>query len=272
MRRNAPKACGTPRAALVSFTVRRCWSEKNAGTSGVGLLTCAMLATGCRLSPPLHPVEVAGFGHVAAAVSGQIGESLQANAQVGVGIAPHLQLEASGALGSGDAGSSYSGSAGLRGQIPLLPTREDGSSALSLQVAGLYGHTFLAGGTGCDHDNWFYPNTCSPSATIDTGSAELGLVGRVGSSRSVSWGAWLSGGIGHARGVVPEGDAGGYVIPYQSGVEQTTISASVEIPFDDTRLVSALLGAAAQGMFASSSSTNPQPSVVSVGSGIVVRF
>lgn len=243
------------------------------------MLACAATTPGC-LAAPLHTVEVADPGHLTAAVSGQIGGALQGEMQLAYGIAPHVQIEASGVAGASADGVGYSGGAGIRGQIPLLASRADGSSPLSLQIAGLYRHSVLPGDdeNDCDPESIF--DSCLPSATIDTMSAELGLVGRALSSPiGLSWGVWAAGGGGNASGTVcggcgPSGP-GGYV-PYRSTIALLTLSASVEISFDRTRTWNLLLGVTWQSVPVpdqSSPQVNPEPDAAwGFGAGLVARF
>ncbi len=243
------------------------------------MLACATTTPSC-LAAPLHTVEIADPGHLAAAVSGQIGGVLQGEVQLAYGIAPHVQIEASGVAGASGDSVGYSGGAGLRGQIPLLASRADGSSPLSLQIAGLYRHSALPGDdeNDCDPESVFA--SCLPSAKIDTVSAELGLVGRALSSPiGISWGVWAAGGGGNASGTVcgecGASGPGGYV-PYQSMISLVTLSASVEISFDQTRMWNLLLGVTWHSVPTpnqDSTQVNPEPyAPLGLGAGLVARF
>jgi hypothetical protein len=253
--------------------------------------TCVLLvpavSAACCITAPLHPVDVADVGHVTATLSGQIGDSLQGEAQLGYGVAPHVQLEASGAVGAAASGLGYSVGGGVRGEVPFEP-RPDGSSALSMQIAGLYRHTGLSGydsspnSSSCDPGGVSTSWTCVPNATIESGGIELGLVGRVQPGpTSLGWGIWAAGAMGNAWGTAPEGGDGGLsgAFAYRTTIARMTLSASLEQPLDRSRRWSLLAGATFElvspiGGYAAEAgeAVNPEPNASwGLGAGLVLR-
>lgn len=97
--------------------------------------------TGC-FAPAIRPVQMADYGHVSLSAGLQFPEAnannddVEVSAFAAMGVAPHLQLELSGAIDSGDAAQggipyNWALGAGLRGGIPAGPD-------FQIQIAGLY--------------------------------------------------------------------------------------------------------------------------------------
>jgi hypothetical protein len=100
-------------------------------------------AAGC-FAPAIRPVEMADFGHVSLTAgflfpeANANGNDFEYSALAAVGVAPHLQLEVSGAMDSGDSSQggipfNWALGAGLRGGVPI----GDGAD-YQIQVAALY--------------------------------------------------------------------------------------------------------------------------------------
>ncbi len=159
------------------------------------LVALAIAPLGC-FAPAVRPVAMADFGQVSATVGGIFPDEdnssswLEGSAVLAAGIAPHLQLEAAGAIDQGNpqtsvnanaavnTGSNWSIGGGLRGAIPL-------GEATDIQLAALYDRL----------DSTHMTNFCGTSVEsweISRETVELGLTGRIG-DRTLEFGVWLDG-------------------------------------------------------------------------------
>jgi hypothetical protein len=220
-------------------------------------LVFAPATTGC-LAPVLHPVDIAGPGHMLAAISGQfVGTVLQGEAQLAVGIAPHLQLEGAGALGL--AGVASAGG-GARVQVPLTPAWPNGIARVSLQIAALYEHDALPTYTGCGKVIF---GLCYSGGQTDGGSLELGVVWHPDPHpRGAAIGFWLSGG--------PTFIAPPASFDQSTPFVQGALRISGEVPIDDRRHFNVLAG----GTIAYAAVSDLQPTRLQIGAGvgIVMRY
>ncbi|MHB8417241.1 MAG: hypothetical protein ACYDCL_04135 [Myxococcales bacterium] len=178
---------------------------------------CALLALGAGgcFAPVLRPVEMADLGQLSLTAGALFPDAnanvpIEASAVAAVGIAPHLQLELSGAIDGGDGmvGAlpfDWSAGVGLRGAIPLV-------SGLQLQIAGLY--DWLDGSLTRE-------NLCGEISTSTTsGSRETLEVGPTYELRNriLSVGAWLQASLGQLHETAPAGQNQGPGLPFSAGL------------------------------------------------------
>jgi len=144
------------------------------------------LLGGCVQGLPLvRPTELASPGGVVAAAGGQIDEDAQGlgSAMVGVGVAPHVQLEGAGSYGQTDRTASltsvtftdvWSAAAGVRGELAL-------GKAFGLQLGAGYLHQAITG------------------ESFDAGKVDVGAAGAFGDS-GLRWGLWIDDSYGELAG------------------------------------------------------------------------
>ncbi len=148
---------------------------------------------GC-FAPAVRPVAMADFGHISATIGGIFPDEdnghswLEGSAALAVGLAPHLQLEATGAIDQGnsqpatastsavDTSPNWTVGGGVRGAFPI-------GDSFDVQLAGLFDEV----------DTTHVINFCGTSVQtwqMSRETVEVGLVGGI-AEKTVDIGVWV---------------------------------------------------------------------------------